>query len=63
MNLKNLEIEQIRDYIRAEREKGRSMEEIVKEVAASRNDVTILSHNSKTGRQQISSALRNQLSK
>lgn len=59
MNLKNLEIEQIRDYIRVEREKGRSMKEIVKEVAASRNDVTILSHDLKTGRQQILSALSN----
>lgn len=32
MNLKNLELEEIRDYIRAEREKGRSMKEIVKMV-------------------------------
>lgn len=35
------------------------MKEIVEEVAASRDDVTILSHNSKTGRQQILSALSN----
>lgn len=59
MNLKNLEIEQIRDYIRAEREKGRSMKEIVKEVATVRNDVTILSLDLKIGRQQILSVLRN----
>ena len=59
MNLENLEIEQIRDYIRAEREKGRSMKEIVKEVADVRDDVTILSLDSNIGRQQILSALRN----
>ena len=59
MNLKDLEIEQIRDYIRSERDKGRFMKEIVEEVASVRDDVTILSHDSKTGRQQILSALRN----
>lgn len=59
MNLKNLELEQIRDYVRAEREKGRSMKEIVEEVADVRNDVTILSHDSETGKQQILSALKN----
>jgi len=59
MNLENLEIEQIRDYIRAEREKERSMQEIVKEVASVRDDVKILSRDLKTGRQQILSVLRN----
>lgn len=59
MNLENLEIEQIRDYIRAEREKGRSRREIVEEVASVRDDVTILSCDLETGRQQILSALRN----
>ena len=59
MNLKDLEIEQIRDYIRSERDRGRSMKEIVEEVASVRDDVTILSLDSKTGRQQILSALRN----
>lgn len=58
MNLKNLEIEQIRDYIRSERDKGRSMKEIVKEVADVRDDVTILSLDSKIGTQQILSALK-----
>lgn len=57
MSLENLEIEQIRDYIRAEREKGRFLKEIIKEVAAVRDDVIILSHDSKTGRQQILKAL------
>ena len=58
MNLKNLEIEQIRDYIRSERDKGRSMKEIVEEVASLRDDVTILSLDSKIGTQQILSALK-----
>lgn len=58
MNLKNLEIEQIRDYIRSERDKGRSMKEIVEEVASVRDDVTILSLDPKIGRQQILSALK-----
>ena len=57
MNLKDLKTEQIRDYIRAEREKGRSMQEIVKEVADVRDDFTILSHNSKIAEQQIIEAL------
>lgn len=58
MNLEKLEIEQIKDYIQGEREKGRSMKEIVEEVAGVRDDVTILSHDSKIGRQQILSALK-----
>lgn len=58
MNLKDLKIEQIQDYIRAEHEKGRSMEEIVQEVACSRNDVTILSNTLKTVRQQTLEALK-----
>ena len=59
MDLENLELEEIRDYIQAEREKGRSMKEIVKEVATVRDDVTILSHDLNIGRQQILSALKN----
>lgn len=58
MNLKDLKTEQIRDYIRFEREKGRSMQEIVKEVADARDDFTILSHDSKIADQQIIEALR-----
>lgn len=45
MNLKSLKTEQIKDYIQAELKKGRSMPEIVKEVADTRNDFTILSVN------------------
>ena len=58
MNLNSLRIEQIKDYIQAEHEKGRSMGEIVKEVASSRHDVTILSHDSKTARQQTLEVLK-----
>lgn len=57
MNLKDLKTEQIRDYIRYEREKGRSMQEIVREVADVRDDFTILSHDSKIAEQQIIEAL------
>lgn len=53
MNLKNLETEQIKNDIRSEREKGRSMREIVKEVADARDDFTILSHNHVLAKQQI----------
>lgn len=59
MNLRDLKIEEIRVHIRAEHEKGRSMGEIVTEVASSPNDVTILSHDSKTPKQQILSVLKN----
>lgn len=53
MNLKDLEMEEIKGYIRAERNKGRSMREIVQEVALARDDVTILSHNARVARQQL----------
>lgn len=43
MNLESLKTEEIKDYIRAELKKGRSMPEIVREVAENRNDFTILS--------------------
>lgn len=59
MNLSELKTEKIKDYIQAEKAKGRSMKEIVKEVAEVRNDVTILSHDSKVARQQILSVLKN----
>lgn len=57
MNLKDLKTEQIKDYIRTEQEKGRSMREIVKEVANARKDCTVLSHNSELAKQQIVEAL------
>lgn len=53
MNLKNLETEQIKHGIRSEREKGRSMREIVKEVADARDDFTIVSYNRVLAKQQI----------
>ena len=58
MNLMNLKTEQIKDYIRSEREKGRSLNEIVKEVAEVRQDVTILCHESEVAKQQILEVLR-----
>lgn len=57
MNLKDLEIEEIRGYIQAERKKGRYMREIVKELAEVRNDCIILSHDPKIADQQIIEAL------
>lgn len=57
MNLKELDTEQVKDYIRYEREKGRDMKEIVEEVVKVRNDVTLLSNNPEIASQQILSAL------
>ena len=57
MELKTLKIEELRGYIRAEREKGRSMREIVKELADNRDDVTILSHDPKISERQVIEAL------
>lgn len=57
MNIKNLKTEQIRSYIRTEREKGRSMQEIVKEIADARDDCTILSYDLQIAKQQILAAL------
>lgn len=57
MNIKSLKIEQIRDYVRTELDKGRSMREIVKEVADARDDCTILSYDSEIAKQQIIAAL------
>jgi hypothetical protein len=53
MNLKNLKTEQIKNYIRIERDKGRSMRQIVKEVADARDDFTILSHDCELAKRQI----------
>ncbi|PSB27277.1 hypothetical protein [Chlorogloea sp. CCALA 695] len=53
MELKDLKIEQIQDYIQQEKAKGRSVKDIVKELVAVRSDVTILSHDPEIGRQQI----------
>ena len=57
MNVKTLKREEIRGYIQAERQKGRSMREIVKELADNRDDVTILSHDPKISEQQVIEAL------
>ena len=58
MNLETLKTEEIKDYIQAEQAKGRSMREIVKEVAAARDDFTILSYNSETAKQQMLDVLQ-----
>lgn len=58
MNLRNLKTEQIKDYIRDEQKKGRSLKEIVKEVVEERQDVTILSHESEAAKQQIIEVLK-----
>lgn len=58
MNLETLKTEEIKDYILAEQAKGRSMREIVKEVAAARDDFTILSHNSDIAKQQMLDVLK-----
>lgn len=53
MNVKTLKTEEIRGYIQAERQKGRSMREIVKELADNRDDFIILSHDLKVSEQQV----------
>lgn len=58
MNLKALQTDEIKDYILAEQAKGRSMKEIVKEVAAVRDDFTILSHSSDIAKQQLLDVLQ-----
>lgn len=57
MNVKSLKTDEIRGYIQAERQKGRAMREIVKELADNRDDFTILSHDSKISEQQVIEAL------
>ncbi len=42
-SVKDIEFEQIRDWVKGESAKGRPMKEIVTELASSRNDVTLLS--------------------
>lgn len=58
MNPKEIEFDQIEDYIRQEKEKGRSIKEIVKELAVVRSDVTVLSHNAEVAERQIIEALK-----
>ena len=57
MNVKTLKREEIRGYIQAERQKGRSMREIVKELADNRDYFTILSHDPQISEQQMIEAL------
>ncbi|MBV9385293.1 MAG: hypothetical protein JOZ78_02580 [Chroococcidiopsidaceae cyanobacterium CP_BM_ER_R8_30] len=60
MNLKDLKTEDIKNYIQAEREKGRDMREIVKEVAANRDDFTILSHDLEISERQVIESVKRQ---
>ncbi len=53
MNVKEISTEQVKDYIRQERAKGRQMEEIVKELLENRDDVILLSNDDATAEQQI----------
>lgn len=57
MNVKTLKTNEIRGYIQAERQKGRSTREIVKELADNRDDFIILSHDLKVSEQQVIEAL------
>ncbi len=58
MNLKEIEFDQIESYIQQEKAKGRSVKDIVKELAEVRSDVTILSHDPVIAEQQMLSALK-----
>lgn len=58
MNLKEIEFDQIDEYIKQEKDKGRSMKDIVKELDEVRSDVTLLSHDPVIGNQQIIDSLK-----
>ncbi len=58
MNLKDIKTEEIKDYIQQEKDKGRSVKDIVKEILKVRSDVTLLSHDPVIGNQQIIDSLK-----
>ena len=58
MNLKDIKTEDIKDYIQQEKDKGRSVKDIVKEILKVRSDVTLLSHDPVIGNQQIIDSLK-----
>lgn len=58
MNIKEIDIDQIMDYIQQEKAKGRTVKDIVKEIVAVRSDVIVLSHDPIIGHQQIIAALK-----
>lgn len=58
MDLRNIKTEEIKDYIQQEKAKGRSVEDIVKEIVAVRNDVTVLACDPVVAEQQILKALK-----
>ncbi len=58
MNLKDIKTEEIKDYIQQEKGRGRTVKDIVKELVAVRNDVTLLSHDPVIAEQQIINSLK-----
>lgn len=58
MNLENIKIEQIKDYIQQEKAKGRTIKDILNEIDTVRSDVTILSHDPILAEQQMQAALK-----
>lgn len=58
MNLEDIKIEQIKDYIHQEKAEGRTVQEIIKEIVTVRSDVTILSRDSMVAEKQMSEALK-----
>jgi hypothetical protein len=57
MNLQALTQDQVKEYIHAEHQKGRSMREIVREVVAVRDDFILLSPDPQIAQQQTLDAL------
>lgn len=59
-NVKKIPFDQIRSWVRSESAKGRTMKEIVAELASSRNDVILLSvkDNQENRHQKIVSSLQ-----
>lgn len=58
MDSKNIKTEEVKNYLQQEKAKGCSVEDIVKEIVAVRNDVTILSRDPVVAEQQILKALK-----
>lgn len=58
MHLEDIKIEQIKDYIHQEKDKGRTVREILKEIVTVRSDVTILSHDPIVAEKQMREALK-----
>lgn len=57
MSLQDLTQDQVKEYIHAEHQKGRSMKEIVQEVTALRDDFVLLPPDPKRAKAQMLKAL------